>query len=297
VGAGDLESPLQFRTQDEFAEVATVLNQMCEQLKTSQEAVHAEMEARLKALGQLRHADRLKTIGTLVTGIAHELGTPLNVVSGWAGLIALGRLSPADVTDSARIIKEQVQRMTGIIRQLLDFARRQTPRRVAVNLAVLTRQTVDMLEPLAEPQHVALILKAEETPVCVQINAGQIQQVLINLVTNAWQAMFQGGQIEIGVRRIEGVHPPAELALREGCWARISVTDQGEGIPEEDVPHIFDPFFTTKDVGQGTGLGLSVAYGIVRDHGGWMDVVSRPGAGACLSVYLPMEEEPCPGVS
>jgi two-component system NtrC family sensor kinase len=131
VGAGDLEGPLHIRTHDEFAKVAAALNQMCEQLKASQQAVRAEIEARLKTLEQLRHADRLKTIGTLVSGIAHELGTPLNVVSGRAGLIASGRLSPAEVADSARIIKEQVQRMTGIIRQLLDFARRKTPKRLA----------------------------------------------------------------------------------------------------------------------------------------------------------------------
>jgi signal transduction histidine kinase len=193
VGTGDLDGALDVRTHDEFAEVAAALNQMCEQLKASQAAVHTEMEARLQTLEQLRHADRLKTIGTLVSGMAHELGTPLNVVSGRADLIASGRLSPAEVTDSARIIKEQVQRMTGIIRQLLDFARRKTPKRTATDLRALAQHTLDMLEPLAEQQCAVLALQADEVPVRVRIDAGQMQQVLINLVTNAWHGHSLAG--------------------------------------------------------------------------------------------------------
>jgi signal transduction histidine kinase len=294
---------------------------MCEQLQASQQAVHAEMEARQQTLEQLRHADRLKTIGTLVSGMAHELGTPLNVVSGRAGLIASGRLSPADVADSARIIKEQVQRMTGIIRQLLDFTRRKTPKRLATDLRTLAHHTLDMLAPFVEQQHVVLTLKTEEAPVSVQVDAGQLQQVLINLVTNAWQAMPQGGPVEVRIHRVrlivgpfgsgmpqggpvevrihrtEGARPPSGIEPPRGSCVCVSVTDQGKGIAEADLPHVFDPFFTTKGVGQGTGLGLSVAYGIVRDHGGWIEVTSQPGAGACFSVYLPMEDEPCPDAS
>jgi two-component system NtrC family sensor kinase len=297
MGTGDLEGPLQVRTHDEFAEVAAALNQMCEQLKASQEAVRAEMAARLQTLEQLRHADRLKTIGTLVSGMAHELGTPLNVVSGRAGLIASGRLSSAEVADSARIIKEQVQRMTGIIRQLLDFARRKTPKRMATDLRVLAQHTLDLLAPLAEQQHVVLTLKTEEAPVSVWIDAGQLQQVLINLVSNAWQAMPQGGQVEMRIHRAAGARPPSGIEPPKGSCACVAVTDQGTGIAEADLPHIFDPFFTTKGVGQGTGLGLSVVYGIVRDHGGWIEAANQPGAGACFAVHLPMEDEPCPDAS
>jgi two-component system NtrC family sensor kinase len=296
VGAGDLDTPLQFHTHDEFAEVAVALNQMCQQLKASQNAVRTEMEARLKTLEQLRHANRLKTIGTLVSGIAHELGTPLNVVSGRAGLIASGRLSPSDVTDSARIIKEQVGRMSGIIRQLLNFVRRQTPQRVAVDLRALVQQTLDMLAPLTEQQRAVPVLRTDEIPVRVRLDAAQMQQVLINLLTNAWQAMPQGGQIDIGVYGRD-VEPPHGIEMPKGRHACVSIRDRGKGIAADDLPHIFDPFFTTKDVGQGTGLGLSVAYGIVRDHGGWIDASNDPGGGACFTVYLPMEEERCPGAS
>ena len=277
VGAGDLDTPLHFRTRDEFAEVATALNQMCLQLKTSQE--------------QLRHADRLKTVGSLASGIAHELGTPLNVVSGRASLIASGRLTPLEVVDSVHIIKEQVQRMSLIMQQLLDFARRKSPRRIAVDLRALVHCTLDMLRPLAAQHQAGLTLTADSTPVLARVDTGQMQQVVINLVTNAWQAMPAGGQITLGVSRT-AAQPPPDLALPHGRYACVSVTDQGAGILADALSQIFEPFFTTKDVAQGTGLGLSIACGIVQDHGGWMTVHSQPEHGTCMAVYVPMEDEP-----
>ena len=292
VGAGDLEGPLCFRRHDEFAEVAAALNHMCEQLKTSQAVVRAEMEARMHTLEQLRHMDRLKTVGSLASGIAHELGTPLNVVSGRASLIASGRLGLSEVADSARNIQAQVQRMTLIIRQLLDFARRKSPTRVAIDLRTLARHTLDLLMPLAAQQHAVLTLQTDDAPVFAHVDTGQMQQVLMNLVTNAWQAMPHGGEIAIGVHRT-ATPPPQGHAQSGADYGCISVTDQGKGIPAVDLEHIFEPFFTTKEAGQGTGLGLSIAYGIVHDHGGWIDVHSWPGEGTCFAVYVPMEDEPC----
>jgi two-component system NtrC family sensor kinase len=297
VGAGDLDGPLEIHSRDEFAEVAVALNQMSDQLKVAQAAVHAEMESRLQALQQLRHADRLKTIGTLASGIAHELGTPLNVVWGRASLIASGRLASSEVTESVGIIKEQVQRMTAIIRRLLDFARRKTPSRATTDLGDLVQQTLLMLKPSAAQHHATLAVVGSDATVRGKVDTEQIRQVLINLVTNAWQAMPEGGQIEVHVGRKEGIQPPPGLNRTAACYACLSVTDQGEGIPAEDLYHIFDPFFTTKGVGEGTGLGLSVACGIVHDHDGWIDVVSKPGEGTCFTIYLPMEDEPCPDVS
>jgi len=292
VGAGDLEHPLHFHARDELTEVAMALNHMCAQLKTSQAEVHTEMEARLRTLEQLRHADRLKTVGSLASGIAHELGTPLNVVSGRANLIASGRLTPSEVADSVRVIKEQVQRMTLIIQQLLAFARRKSPRRVAVDLRSLVQHTLDMLTPLATQQHAVLTLTADSAPILVRVDTGQIQQVVMNLVTNAWQAMPAGGEIAIAVTSTSA-QPPPDLAPPAERYACITVTDQGAGIPAADLQHIFDPFFTTKDVGQGTGLGLSIAYGIIQDHSGWIDVCSQPGQGTRMAVCVPMEEKPC----
>jgi len=104
--------------------------------------------------------------------------------------------------------------------------------------------------------------------------------------------MPQGGEIDVMVAP-QAAQPPPGLPLKAGRYACVSIRDQGAGICAEDLPHLFDPFFTTKEVGQGTGLGLSIAYGIVRDHGGWIEVHSQPGAGACFAVYIPMEGGPC----
>jgi signal transduction histidine kinase len=288
VGAGDLDTPLHFRTHDELAEVAVAFNHMCLQLKTSQAAVHAEMHARLHTLEQLRHADRLKTVGSLASGIAHELGTPLNVVSGRASLIASGRLTPSEAADSVRIIREQVQRMTLIIQQLLDFARRKSPRRIAMDLRSLVQYTLDMLGPLAAHHHAVLSLTTDATPVMACVDTSQMQQVVINLVTNAWQAMPDGGEIAIAVSSTTA-EPPAALTLPHGRYACVAVTDQGAGIVAAELTQIFAPFFTTKETGQGTGLGLSIAAGIVQDHGGWITVHSQPGQGTCMAIYVPME--------
>ena len=118
----------------------------------------------------------------------------------------------------------------------------------------------------------------------------------MNLVTNAWQAMPAGGEVAIAVSSTTA-QPPPGLVSPAQRYACVSVTDQGVGIPAADLQYVFDPFFTTKDVGQGTGLGLSIAYGIVQDHGGWIDVCSQPGQGTRMAVYVPMEGEPCPDAS
>ena len=123
-------------------------------------------------------------------------------------------------------------------------------------------------------------------PVMARVDLEQMTQVVVNLVMNAVHASRPGGAIAILLDRARAV-PPAEDGRGELPCTRIAVRDEGAGIPPEALPHIFEPFFTTKDIGEGTGLGLSVAYGIVKDHGGWIDVVSRPGEGSAFTVWLP----------
>ena len=148
IAAGDLQGPIHLGTRDELAELGESLNAMCEQLAESQGKIREETAARIAAMEQLRHADRLKTVGRLASGIAHELGTPLNVVSGRAGLIASGKLTADEVAQSAAAIKAEAEKMTKIIRQLLDFARASTPHKTAVDLRQVVAQTVDLLRPL-----------------------------------------------------------------------------------------------------------------------------------------------------
>jgi signal transduction histidine kinase len=286
IAAGDLQHPLILQSGDELGKLADSLNAMCEQLAASQAKIHQETAARIAALEQLRHADRLKTVGRLAAGIAHELGTPLNVVSGRAGLIASGKLSGDDIGRSAAAIKQEAERMTRIIRQLLDFARASSPNKTPSNLSLITGQTADLLRALAEKHQVELCFTPPGEPAMVEMDAGQIQQVLTNLLVNAIQAMPGGGKVEISIQRQIARRPGSEDDRRQEYLA-VAVRDHGAGIAEEHLQHLFEPFFTTKGVGEGTGLGLSIAYGIVQEHGGWIDVSSRPNEGSCFTIFLP----------
>ncbi len=288
IGKGDLSGPVELRRSDEFGELAIALNSMCQQLLAAQQKAHEETTRRIAALEQLRHADRLRTVGRLASGVAHELGTPLNVVGGRASLIAGGKLSEAEAVHSAQIIKSETDRITHIIRQLLDFARRNTPKRSAVELPQLARRTIDLLGPLAEKNGVTIECSAADQPLTCNVDSGQIQQVLTNLLVNAVQAMPSGGKVTVQIHR-QPVQPPPLLEASAGEYLLVAVRDEGGGIPPEEREQVFEPFFTTKEVGEGTGLGLSIAYGIIQDHGGWIEVQSEPGQGSCFTVYLPQE--------
>jgi signal transduction histidine kinase len=226
------------------------------------------------------------TVGKLASGIAHELGTPLNVVAGRARMIMEPDVTPEEVQNNARIVVEQSERMTRIIRQLLDFARRRGPQKAPCNLAQVARQTVSLLRPLAEKRGVQAAVLAPDDLADVEADGSQIQQVLTNLVVNAVHAMDKGGTVTVTLTDEDATPPPDHGGVR-ARWLRVDVADSGKGIAPEHLSHIFEPFFTTKDVGEGTGLGLSVAYGMVREHGGWIAVRSQLGQGSTFSVYLP----------
>ena len=286
IGGGDLTGPVHLRSRDELAELAENLNAMCANLTESQTRLRQETAARITALEQLRHADRLKTVGRLASGIAHELGTPLNVVAGRAGLIGSGKLAAEQINESAAAIKLEAGKMTAIIRQLLDFARASTPRKSPVDLRTVVRQTIDMLDSIAAKQKVRLVFAADAEEAVAEIDAGQVQQVLTNLAINAIQAMPQGGEVRFVLRRCLD-RPSDGGSDGPSAFYAIEIHDQGVGIPAEHLQQLFEPFFTTKEVGSGTGLGLSIAYGIVQEHGGRIDVNSRVGEGSCFTVFLP----------
>ena len=285
VGLGDLSGPLHLRQRDEIAELAGEMNAMCERLDEAKAHLASETSARIAALEQLRHAERLTTVGKLASGIAHELGTPLNIAAGRARMVESGEVRGDEARDNARMVVEQIDRMTKIIRQLLDFARRRGPQKASTDLRQLLQQTVGMTQALAAKKKVRLTLAVGEEPAGAAVDPAQLQQVLTNLIMNGIQAMPGGGVLTVGLVRTRA-HPPADQEGAEASWYRVWVADEGVGIAPENVAHVFEPFFTTKGVGEGTGLGLSVAYGIVQEHGGWMDVESEPGRGSCFSVYL-----------
>lgn len=293
IGQGDLHSELHLKTGDELSELATALNHMCCELKDAQEVARTESEARIAALEQLRHADRLATVGRLASGIAHEVGTPLNVISARAKQIENTRTAPTGLRDNAAIIGRQSERIATIVRQLLAFARPSRGIRERSDLCELMHAVVALLQPLATKHNVALVPTDCPSPPMVDVNRAQMEHVLANFIDNAIQAMPDGGSVttRVGTKRTRS---PWGENVKEALYAYLVVEDQGTGISHGDLPKIFDPFFTTKDVGEGTGLGLSLAFGIVREHQGWIDVTSEPQKGSRFTVFLPVAASTVP---
>jgi signal transduction histidine kinase len=278
VGQGDLTGPLSLAQRDEIGELAREVNAMCDRLVEANSKTERETLARIAALEQLRHADRLITVGRLAAGIAHELGTPLNVIGGRVKMLRRGNLEHKVSDDYLGIIAEQAERMTSIIRQLMDFARRREPKVVAADLLSSACAIRRLVLPIAQKRRVEVVIISTE-PVWALGDAVQLEQVMSNLVVNAIHACSAGGRVEIS------------CGLRDDGNSRrafVRVQDDGHGMDDATRERIFEPFFTTKDVGQGTGLGLSVAHGIVQEHGGSIEVESEPERGSRISVFLPM---------
>ena len=240
--------------------------------------------ARQASNERLQHANRLATVGQLAAGIAHELGSPLQVVAGRAKMIAVGEAVEAEARQSGQVILEQAQRMTQIIYGLLDYARRRAAKRSVTAVWEVAQGTRNLLGPIAHKKAVALELEGDSQCIA-HVDVGQIQQALTNLVMNAIQSARAGGRVSIEVG----------LQAREGDYVFLAVTDDGPGIKEEDRARVFEPFFTTKDVGEGTGLGLAVAEGLVRENGGFITVESEFGHGACFSIFLPRASQTSSG--
>ncbi len=287
IGRGDLATRLLPRGRDELAQLAREIDAMCDQLSLARERLASETNARIETLEQLRRADRLATVGKLASGIAHELGTPLNIVAARAKMISTGESQGDDARDGARIIADQAARMTRIIRQLLDFARPRKPSREPADLAGLARQAAALLAPIAKARTVTVDAQEPSQPISALVDPPQIHQVLSNLIVNAIHASPAGARVVLSTGATSA-RPPADMNAPEAVFAFLRVTDHGRGIPPQDLVHVFEPFFTTKDVGDGTGLGLSISNGIAREHGGWIDVRSVPGQGSVFTVYLPV---------
>ncbi len=260
--------------------------------KLAAEGEDAEHEAfkRLEALEQLRHADRLTTIGKLASGIGHELGTPLAIVTGRAELILDSYPNGSPAHENAFIVLDQARKMAAIIRQFLDFARRRHAERARHDVGQLLSQTLGLLSTFADRRRVSLKLdpngKAEW-----DFDAFLIQQAVTNLLVNGIQATAPGMKVITGYEiRPDPRH--GEPVANGGRFLHLYVKDQGAGMPKEVSERAFEPFFTTKGIGEGTGLGLSIAEGIVRDHGGFIDFESEVGKGSRFSIWLPSGEAP-----
>jgi signal transduction histidine kinase len=288
--AGDGASTATDDPRDELADLAASMKRMTERLAACNRARAAEAEARIARADRMREADRLAAVAKLADGIAHELGTPLAVVAGRARLIANGTVSGALVGEYAESISRQAAKMTRVLNQLVHYARRRSGPRVTHDLRRLVHQAVTALDREASARGVRLELRAaDDDAIPVQADSTQIVRAVVHVVANAIDAMPDGGAAVIAVDLARQI-PPADHGGDAGWYARCSVTDGGPGIPDAVLPRVFEPFFTTKPVGAGSGLGLSAAYGIVREHGGWIAVASELGKGTTFSIYLPADE-------
>jgi two-component system, NtrC family, sensor kinase len=283
ISEGNLDARVQLEERNELSRLGEELNAMGEALDVSQRRLEEQIRARNAATESLRHADRLATVGQLAAGVAHELGTPMTVIDGHAREISIVGGVPSEALRSVKVIREQVRGMTRIIQQLLNFARRSAPARRDEPLKQLTDRTLEVLFPLAAKKGVHLAGHVPEA-LTAHVDASGVQQVITNLVMNGIQATPKGGEVEVTAERVER-SAPGDGHSRP--WIRLDVIDSGIGLSAEVRPHLFEPFFTTKDVGEGTGLGLSVSYGIVRDHGGFIEAVAREHGGTRFSVFLP----------
>jgi len=257
--------------------------------------LYEETRARLRALqdtqAQLVQAAKLSAVGQLVSGVAHELNNPLSVVIGH-GQLMLAKNPPAEVRRPIELIVAQGDRMAKIVQGLLLFSRQRATARGAVNLPEIIEQTLFLRAAQLRLSGIEVRLEFAPDSPPAEGDAHQLQQVILNLLLNAEQAILQARAErprttedpgESGDRIIVRTEP---MVIDEAEWVRLEVEDNGPGIAPAVLPRIFEPFFTTKAVGQGTGLGLSVSYGIVEQHGGRLSAVSEPGR-TIFTVLLP----------
>jgi signal transduction histidine kinase/CheY-like chemotaxis protein len=235
---------------------------------------------------RLHQAQKMESIGTLAGGIAHDFNNVLNIIKGYASLLSLERSGDHELAHCLKIVEAAVDRGAATVQHLLTVARQSERRFSSVDLNALLE---DLKRRLAKsfPQTIEITLQPDSDLYPVLADPNQLQQALLNICLNARDAMPEGGKLLIRTGKIFGAKLYERFAeAKEIPYAFITVSDTGTGMDEPTKSRIFEPFFTTKEVGHGAGLGLSVAHGIVSDHGGFLDVTSDPGRGTTLHVYL-----------
>lgn len=246
--------------------------------------LYRELDQRIKEQQmveeRLIRSAKLAAVGEMAAGVAHELNNPLTTVTGFAELILDTIPKDAPEYEDMNLVLQEAHRARGVVRRLLDFSRQSEVLWMEVDINELLSTVLALVHHLALTSGVDVRVELWDELPLIRADRNQMQQVLLNLIHNAIQAMPGGGQLVLRTQ--------VEL-VEEERWISIEVQDNGQGITADDLEKVFEPFFTTKPTGVGTGLGLSVSYGIVSDHGGYIDVESQPGEGAIFTVWLPVE--------
>ena len=280
VGRGDFNRRVAVRSRDECGQLAMVFNGMTENIQQSRSQLEKTVETLKTTQEQLVQSEKLSAIGKFVAGVAHELNNPLAAVVGFSEVL---RKSTADAKDRqySETIFKSALRCKRIVQSLLSFARREQSERKLVSLNNLVEMILEIVGYSLRTSNIEVVTQLEPNLPLVLADTSQIQQVLLNLINNAQEAIQaggQGGRIQITTEtRAPNI--------------RITIQDNGVGIPREHLRRIFDPFFTTKEVGKGTGLGLSLCYGYIKEHCGTITPLSQLGKGATFLIELPIAEK------
>ena len=253
---------------------------------TGRKKAEAERE---KMEAQFRQAQKMEAIGRLAGGVAHDFNNLLTAINGYSDIVLKQMKEGDPLYDDIIEIRKAGERASALTRQLLTFSRREPYEPTVIDLNALIHDVEKMLKPIIG-EDIELTLDLSVDLARVKADSGQMEQVILNLAVNARDAMPRGGRLSIATRNvnIDTYHAHVFSRARPGNFVCMSVRDTGTGISADVRPHIFEPFFTTKEEGKGTGLGLSVVYGIVNQHGGWIDLYSEVGKGTEFRVYLPI---------
>jgi signal transduction histidine kinase len=293
--AGQLNARVSIDGLDEIGVIARGLNDILKGLERLNEAVDVRVEAATEVFRQksekiadshremailsdeLARAGRLAALGQAAANMAHQIGTPLNLISTYVQLLIQATPPESSSMDRLKAIQDQVARVTAVVRAALDSSRRPAIPHERADLGTLVRRVCQMAGPILEDAGVQMEVRTPDESVELLTDPVQLELALLNLITNSVDAMASGGKLTARLGRVND-------------RLRLEIEDTGSGIPPELLPHIFDPWVTTKAQGKGSGLGLSIARQVVTSHGGTIRVDNRPGNGAVFTIDLPAAE-------
>jgi signal transduction histidine kinase len=298
VGRGNLGQRIDIRRRDEIGQLAAAFNRMAEYLQAAHGEIMAGTQARLELERQVQQAQKLAAVGRLASEVAHEIGTPLNIISGRAEMIQKGLQALQALSPNVDTILRQIERIGGIMQQLLEYARPRRPAIRPVAVGPIFNRTVELLEPVARQRQVGVEVQVPESLPPLLADPDHLQQVLLNLVTNALDATPPGGQVRLAAFDPARTHTaePADRRphVRRGQpdepYLTLRVADTGCGMPGQRLEQIFEPFFSTKERAGGTGLGLPIVEDIVLAHRGAIEVRSAEGAGTTVVLRWPVSQ-------
>ena len=245
---------------------------------------------------QLRLAQKMEAVGQLAGGVAHDFNNLLTAILGYSQLLAPQLRGDPEQFSAIEEIRKAGERAAGLTRQLLAFSRKQVLEPRVLDLNKVADQIQGMLSRLIG-EDIQVVMNLDPALGCVRADAGQIEQVIVNLAVNARDAMPRGGQISLETANVEldESYAQTHVPVQPGSFVMLAVSDTGAGMDAATRQRIFEPFFTTKGKGEGTGLGLSTVYGIVKQSGGYIWVYSEPGRGTTFKIYLPRVDDPSEG--